>query len=59
MKRFHFQVACTDAKGYILEYRNFRFSELPGMKRYIENKATEENVNRIEITRWNEKGERE
>ena len=58
-KPFKFQVVIMDKKGYILEYMNFEDKAVKHMLEYVALKCLNENVNKFEITRWNDKGERE
>jgi len=55
----HFQVVSMDTKGYILRFLNFGWPDVDRLADYLKKEITDGDVNRVEITRWNEKGERE
>lgn len=57
--RLHFQVVFLDKSGYILGFENFTWRNIANMVETIENRCTSGDIQKIEITRWNEKGERE
>lgn len=54
-----FQVVCMDKYAYILEHKDFSDKQIGALLRYINNRVGIENNSKIEITRWNNKGERE
>lgn len=53
-----FQVICSDKKDFIYEYNNFDFDKMEQMLDYIKRMSKHDIVSRIQIIRWNEKGER-
>ena len=56
MNDLHWQVVCTDNKGYILEYNNYK--DESKLLEYVQIRLNSNKVNNITITRWN-RGERE
>jgi hypothetical protein len=59
MKKLHFQVTSMDKRGYILRFHNYDWDKVDKMLEHVNFEATDAKVNKIEIVRWNEKGERE
>lgn len=56
--KFHYQVTIMDKQDYIIEYRNFAWSEIDLMLAYIRVFFNHEVAHNIRITRWNEDYER-
>lgn len=54
-----FQVVVMDKKGFILEFKNFMYDDQKSMLEYVGFWTTAKEANKVEITRWNVKGERE
>jgi PDZ domain-containing secreted protein len=57
--RFKFQVVCYGKHDSIIEFQKYHWDYLDEMMGYIKEKATQGDVVKIEVTRWNDKGERE
>ena len=58
MKKFHFQVVVMDKRGFILQHIDFQWQDRQKMLDYIQIMSVQQEVNKIEITRWNGKNEK-
>lgn len=54
-----YQVVCMDANSFINEFKDFTNIQIGPMLAYINKKCLEPTTNKIQIIRFNSKGERE
>ena len=47
------QVVVMDSKDYILEYRDFKYSEIEEMIEYVKFKTVSPSSTKIHIRKWN------